>query len=236
MSICSAFLPSLLWKAFATFTSHTVFLLFFPGGDISLQQDVAAATRVPTWAFPSEVLDRRVVQWNLGLSGRIVPTSAPTLSWLSVGVAPAAKLTAAILRASRSDFAREPKTHFSVLCFIQEQWSHFAWLHFTHIHMSECWKTCKGNAFWFLFAFQSRWLVFVKFAKQKQHYCFILFFKIPFFFFFGDPSLCRGFEVMFRLWTPSPRGNHNKRRVHRFTSRGVNGCASHRVESFRVLR
>lgn len=44
-------------------------------------------------------------------------------------------------------------------------------------------QTCKGNAFWFLFAFQSRWLVFVKFAKQKQHYCFILFFKIPFFFF-----------------------------------------------------
>lgn len=91
---------------------------FLPVGAISLPQDVAAATRVPTWAGPSEVLDRRVAQWNLGLSGRIVPTSAPTLSWLSVGVAPAAKLTAVILRASRSDFAREPKTHFSVSWFI----------------------------------------------------------------------------------------------------------------------
>lgn len=99
-------------KAFATFTSHTGFLLFLPVGAISLQQDVAAATRVPTWAGPSEVLDRRVAQWNLGLSGRIVPTSAPTLSWLSVGVAPAAELTAVFLRASRSDFAREPKTQF----------------------------------------------------------------------------------------------------------------------------
>lgn len=239
MSICSAFLPSLWWKAFTTFTSHTVFLLFFPGGDISLQQDVAAATRVPTWAFPSEVLDRRVVQWNLGLSGRIVPTSAPTLSWLSVGVAPAAKLTAAILRASRSDFAREPKTHFSVLCFIQEQWSHFAWLHFTHIHMSECWKYCKPvketpSDFYLRFNLGGLFLS----SLQSRNSTTVLFYfsKFLFFFFFGDPSLCRGFEVMFRLWTPSPRGNHNKRRVHRFTSRGVNGCASHRVESFRVLR
>lgn len=188
MSICRAFLPSLWWKAFATFTSHTVFLLFFPVGAISLQQDVAAATRVPTWAFPSEVLDRRVVQWNLGLSGRIVPTSAPTLSWLSVGVAPAAKLTAAILRASRSDFAREPKTHFSVLCFIQEKWSHFAWLHFTHVHMSECWKYCKPvketpSDFYLRFNLGGLFLS----SLQSRNTTTVLFYFSKFLFFFRRP-------------------------------------------------
>lgn len=84
-------------------------------------------------------------------------------------------------------------------------------------------QTCKGNAFWFLFAFQSRLACFCQVCKAETAllFYFLFFFKIP--FFFGDPSLRRGFEVMFRLWTPSPRGNHNKRRVHRFTSRGVNG-------------
>lgn len=140
MWICSwSFPTSLWWKDFHhSYRPHNVLAIFFLGVTTLLQQDVVAATGFPS---PSEVLDGRVVQWNLGLSALIVSTSAPTLSWLSVSVAAAAKLTA-VHAGPRVVTSHQSPRHiflFCVCCVTSFNRNAVILL----VSVGECWKYCK---------------------------------------------------------------------------------------------